>query len=106
MTHRKFATITLISKLRTLERLLILPQQLGQLPNEVEEEIILLDRNNFLGDLYEKRKALAALQSQSVRDILAEISSFCRTFHLEGFICIIWEVNFVEDLFRATQMIH
>ena len=96
----------MISKLRTLERLLILPQQLGQLSNEVEEEVILLDGDNLLGDLHEKRKALAALQSQSIRDILAEISSFRRALHLKGFICIIWEVNFVEDLFKANQMIH
>ena len=68
--------VTLISKLRTFERLLVLPQQLGQLPNEVEEEIVLLDRNYLLGYLDEKRETLAALQSQSIRDILAEITRF------------------------------
>jgi len=52
--HRIIEIFTLISKLRTFERLLILPQQLGQLPNEVEEEIVLLDRNYLLGYLHEK----------------------------------------------------
>ena len=54
VNHRIIEIFTLISKLRTFERLLILPQQLGQLPNEVEEEIVLLDRNYFLGYLDEK----------------------------------------------------
>ena len=76
VNHRIIEIVTLISKLRTFERLLVLPQQLGQLPNEVEEEIVLLDRNYLLGYLDEKRETLAALQSQSIRDILAEITRF------------------------------
>ena len=78
VNHRiiEIPVVTLICKLRTFERLLVLPQQLGQLPNEVEEEIVLLHRNDLLGYLHEKRETLAALQSQSIRDILAEITRF------------------------------
>ena len=104
ITHGLTLLITLISKLRTLKRLFILPQQLRQLPNKVEEEVVLLNRDDFFRDLDEKREALATLQSQSVRDILAEVTSFRRTFNFECFIRVIGEVDFMEDLVKALYM--
>ena len=45
----------------------------GEVPDEVEEEVALRDGNDLVGDLDEKAEAFRGSQVQPLRDVLAEV---------------------------------
>lgn len=68
----------------------------GEMTDKVEKEVSLWHGDDFVGDFDEQREAFGRAQVEPLADRSAKVFGPGGRVHLEGFVCIVWEVNLEE----------
>lgn len=91
--HTKYIQITILCGSR-------FPYPIGQMSDKIEEKVVLWNADDFIRDFHEQRESFRRSQTQSMCDVWTEILCPGARIHLKCFVCVIGEINFMENLCR------
>lgn len=91
-----FDLITIASRSRPLD-------PVCQMPNKIEKEVRLRDRNDFICNLDKQAEPLCRPERQPLCDICTKFFGSCRRVHLKSLVHIVWEVDLHNERFQICK---